>query len=89
LPPVEAGGSGARTSLKLPLAIFTRKGDSMKRLALALAVVGLMACKKSEEAAPPMADSAMAPAAAPAPMDSMAMGDTSKMMMMDETKKPN
>jgi hypothetical protein len=65
----------------------------MKRVALAVAVLGLVACKRSEEAAP-AADSAAAPAAAPAPAmdtsmtgDSMMMGDTSK--MMGEMKKAN
>ncbi len=53
----------------------------MKRLALALSVVALVACKKAEEAQP-AADSTAAPAAAPAPaMDSSKMmGDSSKMM---------
>jgi hypothetical protein len=49
----------------------------MKRLALALAVVGLVACKKAENGTP-ATDSTAAPAAAPAP----AM-DSSKMMMND------
>ena len=57
----------------------------MKRLVLAVAVLGLMACKKGEEAAP-AADTTAAPAAAPA-MDSTMMGDTSK--MMGEMKKAN
>jgi hypothetical protein len=49
----------------------------MKRLALAVAVVALAACKKAEQPAPP-ADTA--PAAAPMPADTMKM-DTSKAMM--------
>jgi len=63
----------------------------MKRLALAVAVLGLMACKKGEEAAP-AADSTAAPAAAPA-MDSSMMGDSAMMgdtsKMMGEMKKAN
>ncbi len=49
----------------------------MKRLFLAVAVLGLMACAKKEEAAPPAAQT---PAAAPAPTtDTMkAMTDTAK-----------
>lgn len=62
----------------------------MKRLVLAVAVLGLMACKKGEEAAP-AADTTAAPAAAPA-MDSMMMADSAHMAdtskMMGETK-PN
>lgn len=51
----------------------------MKRLALALCVVALAACKQREQAPPP-ADTTAAPAAAPAPMDtSKAMPDTTKM----------
>jgi hypothetical protein len=58
----------------------------MKRLALALSVVALVACKKAEEAAP-AADTTAAPAAAPAPaMDSAAMTDSAK-AAMDTTKK--
>ena len=38
----------------------------MKRLALTLSVVALVACKKAENA-PPAADTTAAPAAAPAP----------------------
>ncbi len=56
----------------------------MKRLALALSLVALVACKKAEEAAP-AADTTAAPAAAPAGMDS-AMMDTTK-MMADTAKK--
>jgi hypothetical protein len=57
----------------------------MKRLALALSVVALVACKKAEEAAP-AADTTAAPAAAPAPaMDSAAMDSTK--MMADTAKK--
>lgn len=63
----------------------------MKRLVLAVAVLGLMACKKGEEAAP-AADTTAAPAAAPA-MDSTMMGDSAHMAdtskMMGETKKAN
>jgi hypothetical protein len=52
----------------------------MKRLALAVAVVALVSCKKAEEAAP-AADTTAAPAAAPAPAtDSTMMSDTSKAM---------
>lgn len=52
----------------------------MKRLVLAVAVLGLVACKKGEQANPP-ADTTTAPAAAPAPADtSKAMMDTSKAM---------
>ncbi len=59
----------------------------MKRLALAVAVVALVACKKGEETQP-AADTTAAPAAAPAPADSMGMmGDSSKMMMSDSAKK--
>lgn len=65
----------------------------MKRLVLAVAVLGLIACKKGEQATP-AADTTAAPAAAPAP----AAMDTSKMMgdtgmahdtskMMGQTKK--
>lgn len=46
----------------------------MKRLALALSVVALVACKKAEQAQP-AADTTAAPAAAPAPS-----ADTSKAM---------
>ena len=46
----------------------------MKRLALALSVVALVACKKAEQAQP-AADTTAAPAAAPAPS-----ADSSKMM---------
>jgi hypothetical protein len=56
----------------------------MKRLALALSVVALVACKKAEEAAP-AADSTAAPAAAPAPADSMATDSAA--MMADTAKK--
>ncbi|MDP3774272.1 MAG: hypothetical protein Q8Q85_08400 [Gemmatimonadales bacterium] len=62
----------------------------MKRLVLAVAVLGLMACKKPEAA--PAADTTAAPAAAPA-MDSTMMGDTAHLAdtskMMGETKKAN
>jgi hypothetical protein len=57
----------------------------MKRLALALSVVALVACKKAEEAAP-AADTTAAPAAAPAPADSGMMADSAK-MMADTAKK--
>jgi hypothetical protein len=64
----------------------------MKRLALAVAVVALVACKKGEEAAPAADTTATMQ---PAGMDTMKMmgdtammGDTSK-MMMDESKKMN
>lgn len=51
----------------------------MKRLVLAVAVLGLVACKKAEQATP--ADTTTAPAAAPAPADTTKMmSDTSKMM---------
>ncbi len=57
----------------------------MKRLALALSVVALVACKKAEEAAP-AADTTAAPAAAPAPAaDSMATDSAA--MMADTAKK--
>ncbi len=54
----------------------------MKRVLLAVAVLGLMACAKKEEAAPPAAQT---PAAAPAP----AMTDTMKQPapMADTAKK--
>lgn len=56
----------------------------MKRLALALAVVALVACKKAEEAQP-AADTTAAPAAAPMPGDTMkadsATADTTKKAM--------
>ena len=52
----------------------------MKRLALALSVVALVACKKAEQAQP-AADTTAAPAAAPAPA-----ADSSKMMMTDTAK---
>ncbi len=55
----------------------------MKRLVLAVAVLGLVACKKGEQANPP-ADTTTAPAAAPAPADTT-KHDTTK-MMMDTTK---
>jgi hypothetical protein len=60
----------------------------MKRLVLAVAVLGLMACSKGEQGTP-AADSTAAPAAAPAPAaDSMApAADTSK--MQGEMKKAN
>ena len=61
----------------------------MKRLVLAAAVLGLMACSKGEQGTP-AADSTAAPAAAPAPADTMApapMADTSK--MQGQTKKAN
>lgn len=54
----------------------------MKRLVLALAVIGFVGCKKAETP-PPAADTTMPPAAAPAPADSM-QADTAK---MDTTKK--
>ncbi len=60
----------------------------MKRLVLAVAVLGLVACKKAEQANPP-ADTTMAPAAAPAPADtSKAMADTSKHMAAPATPAP-
>lgn len=59
----------------------------MKRLALALSVVALVACKKAEQAAP-AADTTTAPAAAPAP-DTAKMADTTKMATPDATKKAN
>lgn len=59
----------------------------MKRLALALSVVALVACKKAEEAAP-AADTTAAPAAAPAMDTSKMMADTTKMATPAETKKP-
>jgi len=53
----------------------------MKRLALALSVVALVACKKAEQAQP-MADTAAAPAAAPMPGDTMkTMADSAKKAM--------
>ncbi len=62
----------------------------MKRLVLAVAVLGLMACKKGEEATP-AADSTAAPAAAPAVDSSKMMGDTMHMAdtskMQGQTKK--
>lgn len=57
----------------------------MKRLVLAAAVIGFVACKKAETPPPP-ADTTMPPAAAPAPADSMNMSDSMK-MMTDTTKK--
>lgn len=54
----------------------------MKRLALALAVVALVACKKGEEPAP-AADTAAAPAA-PMPDSAKMMGDSAA---ADTTKK--
>ena len=42
----------------------------MKRLVLALAVVGFVGCKKAETPPPP-ADTTTPPAAAPAPADTM------------------
>lgn len=58
----------------------------MKRLALALSVVALVACKKAEQAQP-AADSTAAPAAAPAPaMDSSKMMDSTKAMAPDTSK---
>jgi hypothetical protein len=58
----------------------------MKRLALALSVVALVACKKAEEAKP--AEAPAAPAAAAPAMDTSKMAtDTSKgMMKADSTK---
>lgn len=54
----------------------------MKRLVFAVAVLGLMACAKKEEAAP-AAEPAVAPAAAPAPATDTAKvaapADTTKM----------
>jgi hypothetical protein len=51
----------------------------MKRLVFAVAVLGLMACAKKEEAAPAAEPAAAAPAAAPAPADSAkAPADTTK-----------
>lgn len=60
----------------------------MKRLALALSVVALVACKKGEEA-PAASTPAAAPAAAPAPaMDSSKMAmDSSKGAMKADTSK--
>lgn len=59
----------------------------MKRLALALAVISIVACKKGEQAQP-AADTTAAAPAAPAPADTMkTMGDTAK--MGGETKQPN
>ena len=52
----------------------------MKRVLLAVAVLGLMACAKKEEAAPPAAQT---PAAAPAP----ATADTTKPAAMADTMK--
>ena len=49
----------------------------MKRLALALSVVALVACKKAEEAAP-AADTTAAPAAAPAMDSAKMMADSTK-----------
>jgi len=54
----------------------------MKRLALALSVVALVACKKAEQAQP-AADTTAAPAAAPAP----ATMDTTHPAAADTTKK--
>jgi hypothetical protein len=51
----------------------------MKRLALAVAVVALVACKRGEEAQP-AADTTSAAPAAPAPADTGMMADTMKMM---------
>ena len=82
LSPVEAGVSGALVSGSLSAGslVFFLRGEEMKRLVLAVAVLSLVACKKAEQANPP-ADTTMAPAAAPAPADtSKAMRDTSKMM---------
>ena len=53
----------------------------MKRLVFAVAVLGMMACAKKEEATP-AAEPAMAPAAAPAAVDTAkvaAPADTTKM----------
>jgi hypothetical protein len=55
------------------------QGEEMKRLVLAAAVIGFVACKRAETPPPP-ADTAMPPAAAPAPADSAKMMDTTKMM---------
>jgi len=52
----------------------------MKRLALALSVVALVACKKAEQAQP-AADTTAAPAAAPAPDSMKMMGDSAKKAM--------
>jgi hypothetical protein len=66
----------------------------MKRLAIALTLVSLVACKKAEQTPPP-ADTTAAPAAAPAPaMDSSKMTrDTTKMAPAAPapagSKKPN
>jgi len=60
----------------------------MKRLALALSVVALVACKKAEEAAP-AADTTAAPVAAPAMDTSKMMMDTTKAMTPTDAKKPN
>jgi len=54
----------------------------MKRLFLAVAVLGLMACAKGKEAAPPAETQTPAAAPAPAMTDTMkpaATADTSKM----------
>ena len=56
----------------------------MKRLALVAAMFALAACAKKEQA--PAADSAAAPAMAPAPADT-AMKMDSASMKMDTTKK--
>jgi len=60
----------------------------MKRLALALSIVALAACKKGEEAPPAAAPAAPAAAAAPA-MDSskMAMDSSKGAMKADGMKK--
>lgn len=48
----------------------------MKRLVMAVAVLGLMACAKKEEATPPADTTQAAPAAAPAPADTGMARDT-------------
>lgn len=62
----------------------------MKRLALALAVVALAACKKAEQT-PPAADSTAAPAAPAPAMDSAKMADSAKAAADTAamSKKPN
>ena len=57
----------------------------MKRLALALSVVALVACKKAEQAQP-AADTTATPAAAAPAMDSSKMMDTTKAMAADTAK---
>src|SRR5436309_11097443 len=82
---LDSGGPNARFPRRRPPSTATLfSGVSMKRLALALAVVALGACQKADQ---PPAQQAPAAAAPAADTSHMMMADTAHHMMADTAKK--